>query len=92
VTRRTDRRREAELFGSAVRLKREAAGVSQDRLAEAAGMSQRYLRAIELGDNSPSLTVIFQLCEALHVEPSELLDDIWRRRLEDAEASSPTSG
>jgi transcriptional regulator with XRE-family HTH domain len=80
VTRRTVRRREAELFGIAVRARREAAGLSQDRLAEAAGMSQRYLRAVELGDNSPSLTAIFQLCEALGVSPSELLDDIWRQR------------
>jgi transcriptional regulator with XRE-family HTH domain len=80
VTRRTDRRREAELFGQAVRTKREAAGLSQDRLADAANMSQRYLRAIELGDNSPSLTAIFQLCEALDVSPSELLDEVWGRR------------
>jgi transcriptional regulator with XRE-family HTH domain len=80
VTRRTDRRREAELFGQAVRTKREEAGLSQDRLADAANMSQRYLRAIELGDNSPSLTAIFQLCEGLDVSPSELLDEVWRRR------------
>jgi transcriptional regulator with XRE-family HTH domain len=80
VTRRTDRRREAELFGVAVRTKREAAGLSQDRLADAAGMSQRYLRAVELGENSPSLTAIFQLCEALEVTPSELLDEVWRQR------------
>jgi transcriptional regulator with XRE-family HTH domain len=80
VTRRTDRRREAELFGAAIRTKREAAGLSQDRLADAAGMSQRYLRAVELGDNSPSLTAIFQLCEALAVSPSELLDEVWQQR------------
>lgn len=61
-------------------MKRETAGLSQDRLADAAGMSQRYLRAIELGENSPSLTAIFQLCEALDVPPSELLDDVWRQR------------
>jgi transcriptional regulator with XRE-family HTH domain len=41
---------------------------------------QRYLRAIELGDNSPSLTAIFQLCEALQVPPSELLDEVWQHR------------
>jgi transcriptional regulator with XRE-family HTH domain len=80
VTRRTDRRREAELFGIAVRTKREAAGLSQDRLADAAGMSQRYLRAVELGENSPSLTAIFQLCEALEVSPSVLLDQVWQQR------------
>jgi len=54
--------------------------MSQDRLADAAGMSQRYLRAIERGENSPSLTAIFQVCEALGVSPSELIDEVWRER------------
>lgn len=54
--------------------------MSQDRLAEAADLSQRYLRSVELGDNSPSLTAIFQLCEALGVAPSELLDEVWHQR------------
>lgn len=80
MTRRSDRRPEAERFGVAIRKRREAAGLSQDRLAETAGMSQRYLRAIELGDNSPSLTAIFQLCEALGVSPAELLEGVWRGR------------
>ncbi|MEA2488966.1 MAG: hypothetical protein QOH21_758 [Acidobacteriota bacterium] len=43
-------------------------------------MSQRYLRAVELGENSPSLTAIFQLCEALEVSPSVLLDQVWQQR------------
>jgi transcriptional regulator with XRE-family HTH domain len=68
------------LFGAAVRKRRETANLSQERLAETAGMSQRYLRAIELGDNSPSLTAIFQLCEALGVTPAGLLEEVWRGR------------
>jgi transcriptional regulator with XRE-family HTH domain len=80
VTRREDRRPEADLFGGTVRRIREQRGLSQDRLCEAAGLSQRYLSALERGENSPTLTVILQLCDALAVSPSELLDDLWRRR------------
>jgi transcriptional regulator with XRE-family HTH domain len=80
VTRREDRRPEAELFGAAVRRVREQRGISQNRLCEAAGLSQRYLSALERGENSPTLTVILELCQALDVSPSELLDDVWRRR------------
>jgi transcriptional regulator with XRE-family HTH domain len=78
MPRRADRRPETELFGVAVRRRREASGMSQDRLAETAWMSQRYLRAIERGENSPSLTAIFQVCEALGVLPSELIDEVWQ--------------
>lgn len=50
---------------------------SQTTPGELAGVSQRYVRAVELGDNSPSLTAIFQLCQALGVTPSEVLDEVW---------------
>jgi len=80
VTRRENRRPEAELFGATVRRFREQRGLSQDRLCDAAGLSQRYLSALERGENSPTLTVILQLCEALTVSPSELLADVWGGR------------
>jgi transcriptional regulator with XRE-family HTH domain len=55
-------------------------GLAQDALAEASGLSHRYVRSIELAENSPSLSAIFQLCEALGVTPSELLDEVWAQR------------
>ncbi len=80
MTRREDRRPEAEIFGATVRRFREEQGLSQDRLCEAAGVSQRYLSALERGENSPTLTLILQLCDALGVSPAELLEDVWRKR------------
>ncbi|HEX7154393.1 MAG TPA: helix-turn-helix transcriptional regulator [Thermoanaerobaculia bacterium] len=80
MTRREDRRPEAELFGATVRRIREERGLSQDRLCEAAGLSQRYLSALERGENSPTLTVILQLCDALGVSPAELLEEVWKQR------------
>jgi transcriptional regulator with XRE-family HTH domain len=80
VTRREDQRPELVLFGKAIRRRREALGLAQYALAEAAGLSHRYVRSIELAENSPSLSAIFQLCEALGVTPSELLDEVWAQR------------
>jgi XRE family transcriptional regulator, regulator of sulfur utilization len=80
VTRREERTPEAELFGAAVRRLRLERGLSQERLAEGAGVSQRYLSVLERGENSPTLNVVFRLCEALDISPSKLLDDVWRRR------------
>lgn len=52
--------------------------MSQERLASAADLSQPYLSLVERGENSPTVDVVFRLCEALGVSPAELLDDVWR--------------
>lgn len=80
MTRREHARVEAKLFGIAVRKRREAMKLTQQQLAEMAGVSPRYIGALEAGDNSPSLTAILQLCDALEISPAELLDEIWRQR------------
>ena len=41
--------------------------------AERAGLSARYVGAIERGDVSASVTVLGQIAEALGVEPGDLL-------------------
>lgn len=80
VTRREDRSRYAVLFGAALRRAREAKAMSQERLASAADLSQPYLSLVERGENSPTIDVVFRLCEALDVSPSELLDEVWQQR------------
>jgi transcriptional regulator with XRE-family HTH domain len=73
VTHRRDRRPEAEKFGAIVRALREERGLTQDQLAERAGVSATYIGFIERGDNVPTLTIILQIASALEVRPSELL-------------------
>ena len=80
MTSREKRTREDELFGAVVRRHRLERGLSQERLAEAAGLSQRYLSVLERGENSPTLNVIVRLAAALDLSPSELLDAISRER------------
>lgn len=75
MTHRKDRRPEAEKFGAIVRALREDRGLTQDQLAERAGVSATYIGFIERGDNVPTLTIILLIASALKVRPSELLRD-----------------
>ena len=56
-----------------LRRKRHDQHMTQEELAERAGLSTRYVGAIERGDVSASVTVLGQIAEALGVEPGELL-------------------
>lgn len=47
--------------------------LTQEELAERAGLSSRYVGAIERADVSASVTVLGQIAEALGVEAGELL-------------------
>ena len=56
-----------------LRRKRQDRHMTQEELAERAGLSARYVGAIERGDVSASVTVLGQIAEALGVEPGDLL-------------------
>ncbi|QHE86415.1 helix-turn-helix domain-containing protein [Hydrogenophaga sp. BPS33] len=44
-----------------------------------ADVDRRHISEIELGRNTPGLRLIFKLCDALDIAPSDLLKDIERR-------------
>ena len=69
------RRVEGEKFGAIVRKLREARGLTQEELAEAARISATYVGFIERGDSVPTLTIILQIASGLKVKPAELLRD-----------------
>lgn len=58
---------------------RYAKELSQEELADRAGLSARYVGSIERGAVSPSVTVLGQLAEALRVDPCELIRSPYRR-------------
>lgn len=60
-------------FGSVVTELRHAAGLSQEALADRAGVHRTYVSQLERGLKSPTLTVLFKLGDALAVRPSKLL-------------------
>ena len=64
-TKRGRGRSVAAAFGAELRARREAADLTQARLAEAAGLSVSGVSALERGQRQPSLTVAFDLSRAL---------------------------
>ena len=61
----------------AVRLKffREQKGYTVNKLANLAGVSQSYLRSIELGDKNPTIETLSSLCWALDITLLDFFND-----------------
>lgn len=66
----------ARAFGARVRRAREARGLSQEALADEAGLHRTYVGSIERGERNVSLFNIVKLAEALNVSPGHLLDNL----------------
>jgi putative transcriptional regulator len=50
--------------------------LSQDALAKKAGLERKTINRIENGHFSPSLASLINICSALKVKPSEILEGI----------------
>lgn len=48
-------------------------------MALRADVDRNYVSLIELGRNSPSVRMVFRLCDALDIAPSDMLKDVERR-------------
>ena len=64
-----------ERLGDRVRQARARRGMSRRILAEASGVSQRYLAQLESGTGNPSVSVLAAVAAAMDVAPDDLLDD-----------------
>ena len=53
---------------------RKLCGLSQSRLAELVNISRTHMSRIETADCAVSLDVVFDICEALSIKPSQLFD------------------
>jgi transcriptional regulator with XRE-family HTH domain len=73
-------------FGATVRRLREAKGISQEGLADLAGLDRTYVSGVERGVRNPTLKVIYRLAEALGADVSSLFQSASRDRVTDGEA------
>jgi len=64
-----------QAFGRAVRRRREALGISQEELADRAGLHRTYIGDVERGERNISLVNIVKLAKALRVRAGALLED-----------------
>lgn len=60
-------------FGQQVYAARNDAHLQVNQVAGILGVSEIFVRQIEMGKRLPSLTVFMNLCNALHVSPAYLL-------------------
>ncbi len=63
-------------FGSRVRTVRQRLGVSQETLADLAGVHRTYIGTVERGERNPALMSIVKIALALGVDPGELVKGI----------------
>lgn len=61
-------------FGLRVRSIRLAKGLSQEQLAELAGLHRTYVSSLERGQRNVGLDNVLALAQALNVSPSEFFE------------------
>ena len=65
----------AKLFMPAVlRRYRDAAGISQQQLADSVGIAKSYISSLELGYRAPHINLLVKIANALNVRPGVLVD------------------
>ncbi len=67
------------IFGNRLRGLRLARGITQEALAERAGLHPTYIGGVERGERNLGLSNLFKLAAALDVWPSALLVDFDKR-------------
>lgn len=61
------------MLGDELRKAREAAGLTQERLAFKAGMDRTYVSLLERDVQSPTLDSLIRLCRVLNVRASDIV-------------------
>lgn len=65
----------APRVGRAIKRRREELGMSQESLAEEAGLHRTYISLVERGHRNITVDALSQIAEALDVYPSRLIAD-----------------
>ena len=60
-------------FGKRVREVRKSKGISQEKLAEMAGIDRSYMGNIERGEKNITLKKVYEICDALDIEIRDLV-------------------
>ena len=62
-------------FGARLRSIRQSRGISQEEMSAQLNIDRSYYGGIERGQRNPSMKLFFALAAALHLSPSEVLDE-----------------
>jgi len=77
-------------FGAALRESRQNAGISQEQLAEAAGLDRSFISLVERGIQSPNIVVLLRIADVLGVSASGLIAQT-EREMQTAAAESKST-
>jgi len=66
-------KKQAEMVAERITTKRKKAGLSQDALAELAGIDRKTVNRIENGHFSPSMETFFRIAHALRANAKDFL-------------------
>lgn len=58
-----------------IRFFREQKGITVNKLANLSGISQSFLREVELGNKKPTVETVSLLCDALNITLRDFFDD-----------------
>jgi transcriptional regulator with XRE-family HTH domain len=61
--------------GARIKFFREGKNISVNKLANLAGISQSYLRDVELGNKNPTVIILSEICDALDITLKEFFDE-----------------
>ena len=70
----------SECYGNVVRRHRLSRSLSQEQLADDAGLHRTYISLLERGQRNPSLDVILAIASALGVSASQLIGELEQER------------
>ena len=63
-------------LGREIRRHRKAKNLSQEQLAERAGLHRNYIGYLERGENNPRVMSLFQIAQALDLGLGDLVDQL----------------
>jgi transcriptional regulator with XRE-family HTH domain len=72
------------MLGEELRKAREAAGLTQEKLAFMANIHRTYVSLLERNLKSPTLSMLFRLCKALGISASDLIARVEKSMDEDS--------
>jgi len=85
----SERRRVGLAFGAALRAARKDRGMTQEQLADAAGIDRTFPTLLERGLRTPTLSTLLRLAEALGISAEALVEDTRSHMSQPHAASSP---
>ena len=75
VSAQLDKDKRLVKLGESVRARRKGLALSQEELADYAGIDRSHMGKIERGERNVTLLNILRIAEAMHCKPSNLLAD-----------------